>query len=218
MQSLKIIVDNRERNLEIIDRLSDSGVDLNFAQLPVGDYIVSSRICVERKTVSDFENSIIDNRLFEQLDRLHLSFEKPILIIEGGEVDYRLGENVIIGTMLKLYLDYNVQVIKSANAEETAIMLSKLAQREQIEDNRKPRIIGLKKAHTTYQWQVLMLSSVPGIGPSLAHSLLEHFKTIKNMATADVDELMKVEKIGKKKADSIYKIINSKFTAEGIDS
>src|SRR5271157_3998054 len=109
--SLKIIVDNRERNLEIIEGLSDSGVELSFAQLPVGDYIVSERMCIERKTVGDFDSSIIDNRLFEQLERLKSSFEKPILILEGDSADHRLANNVIVGTMIKLYTDYNVQII-----------------------------------------------------------------------------------------------------------
>ena len=211
MQSLKIIVDNRERNLDIIDVLSDSGIDLNFAQLPVGDYIVSERICVERKTISDFESSIMDNRLFEQLDRLHSSFEKPILIIEGNEADHRLGKNVIMGTILKLYTDYNVQVIRSSDSCETAAILSKFAEREQNIDNNRPRLTGLKKAHTTYQWQTLILGSMPGIGPNIAHELITNFKTLKNIANADTKQLMKVDKIGKKKAESIYNIINAEF-------
>src|SRR5579863_5317410 len=158
MQPLKIIVDNREHNLEIIERLSDSGVDLSFTQLPVGDYIVSERMCIERKTVGDFENSIIDNRLFEQLERLKSGFEKPILILEGDSSEHRLANNVIVGTMIKLYTDYNVQVIRSKDAQETAAILSKFADREQNADKKEPRILGLKKAHTTYQWQILILS------------------------------------------------------------
>ncbi len=215
MQAFRIIVDNRERNLDILQSLSEFGIDLSFAQLPVGDYIVSDRICIERKTVSDFENSIIDNRLFDQLGRLKESFEKPILIIEGYEGDYRLGSNVIMGTVLKLYLDYNVQVINSISAEETAVILSKFAEREQGEDSREPRVMGLKKAHTTYQWQAMMLSSVPGIGPRLAHELLRHFKTIRNIAATDVETLMKVDGVGRKKAEAIYKVINSEFEDEG---
>lgn len=214
-QVFKIIVDNRERNIEIIDTLMNSGIDLNFAQLPVGDYIVSDRICVERKTVSDFESSIMNNRLFEQLGRLHESFEKPILIIEGSEADHRLSDNVIIGTILKLYTDYNVQVIASHGAEHTATILSKFAEREQTSEKKEPRLTGLKKAYTTYQWQALILSSIPGIGPSLARRLLAHFKTIKNVATADRKELMKVEKIGKKKAEQIYSILNAEFAEAG---
>jgi len=215
MQCFKIIADNRERNLDILESLSGAGVELTFAQLPVGDYIISDRICVERKTVSDFESSIMNNRLFEQLDRLHSSFEKPMLIIEGGEEEHRLSENVVLGTILKLYVDHNVQVLRSRDASGTAAMLCKFAEREQTDEKKRPRLMGLKKAHTTYQWQVLMLSSVPGIGPSLADRLLLHFKTIKNISAANVDDLMKVEKIGKKKAQSIFNIINAEFSIDG---
>ena len=211
MQAPRIIVDKRERNLEVIDGLGSSGTKLEFAQLPVGDYILSGRICVERKTVSDFENSIMDNRLFEQLDRLRSSFERPMLIIEGSEAEYRLGKNIIMGTMLKLYADYGIQIMKSADAVETAEMLSKLAVREQNREGNMPRITGIKKAYTTYQWQTLILGSMPGIGPAIAHRLIAHFRTLKNVANADRKQLMKVDKIGSRKADAIYNLLNAEF-------
>ncbi len=214
MAQLKIIVDNRERNIDIIDALSKSGADLSFVQLPVGDYIISKRMCVERKTVSDFESSIIDNRLFEQLERLSAGFEKPLLIIEGSDSDHRLSKNVVLGTILSIYLDHNVQVIRSSGAEETAIMLSKFADREQNIDDNKPRVLGRKKAHTTYQWQMLILGSLPGVGPNLAHRLIEHFGTLKGVANADEKQLMKVDKVGKKKAAQIYRIINEEFNPD----
>ena len=214
MQRPKIIIDNRERNVDIIDILSKSGAELSFVQLPVGDYILSKRMCVERKTVSDFENSIMDNRLFEQLGRLGAGFEKPLLIIEGSDSEHKLSKNVVLGTILSIYLDHNVQVIKSSGAGETAAMLSKFAEREQNIDDNRPRVLGRKKAYTTYQWQVLILGSMPGVGPNLAHRLIEHFGTLKDVANADEKQLMKVDKVGKKKAAKIYKIINEKFAPD----
>ena len=102
MHTLKILVDNRERNLLMHEELSNLGVLMDFAQLPVGDYIISDRTCVERKTVPDFEKSIMDNRLFDQIKRLSESFAKPILLIEGDDSEFRLSDNVILGTILKL--------------------------------------------------------------------------------------------------------------------
>ncbi|MDE1767897.1 MAG: hypothetical protein KGH64_01265 [Candidatus Micrarchaeota archaeon] len=216
MQQLRIIVDNRERNFEILDALAGSGVNLSFAQLPVGDYVVSDRICVERKTVRDFESSIMDNRLFEQLERLKAGFEKPILILEGQESDHLLSENVITGTIVKLYADYNVQMIRARDPVGTAAILSKFADREQNGEKKEPRILGIKKAHTTYQWQILLLSSLPGIGPNLARKLLEHFRTLRGVMTADAKSLMEVDKIGRKKADEIYRVLNAEFSVDGI--
>ncbi len=211
MQQLKFIVDKRERNIDLIDALYSAGASLSFAQLPVGDYIISDRMCVERKTAPDFENSIIDGRLFEQTSRLDASFIKPLLILEGGDAAFRLSKNIILGAMLKLYSEYNIQLIQSSDPIETSAILLKLAEREQVADGRMPRIAGVKKAYTTFQWQTMMLGSLPGIGPNLALRLLSNFKTLKNIANADINSLMKVDKIGKKKASRIYGILNAEF-------
>jgi ERCC4-type nuclease len=49
-----------------------------------------------------------------------------------------------------------------------------------------------------------ILDSLPYIGDRLANNLLLHFKTISRVASASVEELQKVPKIGKKKAELIY--------------
>ena len=208
MQSLKIIVDNRERNLIMHEELSNLGVLIDFAQLPVGDYIISDRTCIERKTIPDFEKSIMDNRLFDQVKRLAASFGKPILLIEGDDADFRLSDNVILGTILKLYYDFNIQVIRSRDPVHTAVILAKVAEREQTTDSREPRLIGEKRAFSEYERRVMLLSMLPGIGPMLAKRLLEHFGSIKSVMNASEEELCEVEKIGKKKAATLYALIN----------
>ncbi len=134
MESVRIIVDNRERNTDILKGLSGLGACLDFEQLPVGDYIISKRMCIERKTVNDFESSIMDNRLFDQADRLKKSFEKPIIIIEGDRSQHRLGSNVITGAVLKLYADHGVQILNSDSPKNTAFMLYNFAEREQLKE------------------------------------------------------------------------------------
>lgn len=214
MKELKMIVDNRERNISIVEGLADSGIEITFAQLPVGDYIISDRICVERKTISDFEGSIMNNRLFDQIERLHESFPKPMLILEGDESEARLGNNVLIGAMLRLYTDYNVQVVRSHDPSETVAILAKFAEMEQDKENRELRIVGVKRAYSVPEWQMLILSTIPGVGPKLARKLIEHFRTIRNVASASAEELTEVDKIGKKKAARIYEVLNNEFEIE----
>ena len=209
MQNLKILVDNRERNLLMHEEFSNLGVAIAFAQLPVGDYIISDRTCVERKTVPDFEKSIIDNRLFDQVKRLSSSFGKPILLIEGDEADFRLSENVVLGAILKLYYDFNIQVIKSRDPVQTAVILAKVAEREQTVDLREPRLIGEKRAFSEYEQRIMLLSMLPGVGPMLAKRLIEHFGSIKNVINATEEEFCMIDKIGKKKAARLYALINS---------
>ena len=214
---VRLIVDNRERNFEVLEGLSGQGASIEFAQLPVGDYILSDRICVERKTSSDLENSIINARLFDQLERLKSSFQKPILVIEESPEGYRLDSKVILGTMLKAYVDYGVQVMMSRSPQETAEVLFAMAKREQEHKDHVPRLVGVKRAYTEYQWQLLIISSIPGVGPTLAKRLLSRFKSIKTIANLTVPELSKVEKIGNKKASRIYEILNAEHDggAEG---
>ena len=211
MPEAKIIVDNRERNLSIIEGLQNSQIDLNFAQLPVGDYILSDRVCVERKTSTDLEGSIVNGRLFDQLERLKASFEKPMLLIEGEGTDFRLAGNVILGTALKVYLDYGIQVLWSTDAIETADILASISKREQSHKNREPKLVGFKKAYTEDQWQLLILSSIPGVGIKLAKNMLAHFKSIRNIVNANVEDLEEIEKIGGKKAARIYKVLNTEY-------
>lgn len=213
MGEVKIIVDKRERNLDILEGLSGSGVLLNFAQLPVGDYILSERMCVERKTVHDFESSIINARLFDQIERLSNTYKKPILLLEGEESEFSMNPNVVLGAIISLYSDYNVQVIRSRDSAETVSVLARLAEREQ-DEKRAPRMLGSKRAFNNSQWQLLILGSIPGIGPKLARSLIGRFKTIKNVVSAEPGELMEVEKIGEKKAEKIYEILNAEFSED----
>ncbi len=210
---VKIIVDKRERNLDILEGLSGSGILLNFAQLPVGDYILSDRMCVERKTVHDLENSIINTRLFDQVDRLNNTYKKPILLIEGEESEFTMNPNVVLGAIISVYSDYNVQVIRSKDTADTVSTLARLAEREQ-EEKREPRMLGSKRAFSDSQWQILILSSIPGVGPKLARALIRHFRTIKGVIDAEPDKLTEVDKIGKKKAEKIYEILNAKFSEE----
>lgn len=211
MRELRVIVDNRERNLELMEGLSERGFKMSFSQLPVGDYIISDRLCVERKTMSDFQGSIINSRLFDQMRRLSESFAKPVLIIEGDESEFALNPNVLLGTIISLYIDYNVQVIRSKDADETTAIMAKIAEMEQSQEKREPKILGRKRAFTRAEWQVLVLSSIPGVGPKIAKQLLKKFGNVRAVANASIEELKEVDKIGKKKAEKIHEVLTEEF-------
>ncbi len=209
MQEIRVLIDNRERNQQLLRTLESSGAKTSFMQLPVADYIISDRMCIERKTITDFENSIIDTRLFDQANRMGEAFTKPILIVEGRDSDSRLGRNVMYGAITSIYSDYNIQVIRTETPEESAYAIFKLAEREQGVKDRSPKVLGRKKAHNTHEWQIMLLSSVPGVGPKLSKQLLSEFKSVRGVFSASVEELMVVDKIGKKKAEKIYTVVNS---------
>ncbi|MEM0074483.1 MAG: ERCC4 domain-containing protein [Candidatus Micrarchaeaceae archaeon] len=207
----KVLVDNRERNLDLLEKLSDLGLEMSFTQLPIGDYIVSDRICIERKTMHDFASSIINSRLFDQLERLSASFARPILIIEGDGSEFLLSRKVLLGAIVSAYVDYGIMVIRSSGSDETAETIARIAEQEQENKEREPRVVGLKRAYTISEWQILLLSAIPGIGSKLARSLIKNFKTIRAIANASTEELMHVKKIGKKKAALVHHVLNDEF-------
>ncbi|MCK9314110.1 MAG: DEAD/DEAH box helicase, partial [Methanocorpusculum sp.] len=49
-----VTVDNRETQSRVAEYLSNLGVKITLAQLPVGDYAVGDRVLIERKTTRDF--------------------------------------------------------------------------------------------------------------------------------------------------------------------
>ena len=57
-----------------------------------------------------------------------------------------------------------------------------------------------KKRNLTYK-----LETIPGIGEAKRKSLMKHFGSIKAMQSAEVDELMKAERISQKDAEAIYR-------------
>jgi DNA excision repair protein ERCC-4 len=85
---VRILVDERERRSGIPDLLRRAGATIDFAQLKVGDYVVSPETAIERKTIQDLLNSIYDGRLFIQCSQLNEHYIKPVLIVEGNLVEF----------------------------------------------------------------------------------------------------------------------------------
>ena len=206
----RVIVDDRERNIAIIEGLEAKGVQVEFKQLPVGDYIISDRVCIERKTINDFENSLMNGRLFDQIKRLKDHYTFPILLIEGDE-EFMLRRNVINGAIAAIYIDYGIVSLSSRNAHESADIIESLARHEQEGEHREPSPKGGARAYTEQQFQEFVVGNLPGVGLKLSRALLAHFGSIKSIANASVEQLMEVPKIGKKKAERIHDILNRSF-------
>lgn len=204
MAKAEIIVDKGERKSLVAHELIKLGVRVRFERLPVADYIMG-KTAVERKTASDFISSIINKRLFRQLEEIK-QFEKALLIIEGNLYETGFNENAIRGMLLSIMLDYNIPVIFTADYDETAAFLASIVKR----DGKKKNEIGLKakkRVHSLSEQQQMIIEGLPSVGPNIAKALLRKFKTIKKLVNANEEELLEVEKIGKKKAKIIKNIL-----------
>src|SRR3989344_3078656 len=208
-EKIKIIVDIREKNSLIPSELIANGLEVEFRHLEVGDYIVKN-VIIERKTVSDFISSMINKRLFEQLESMK-NIQKKILIIEGIEEQelYHeksgINENAIRGFILTILLTYNVPIIFTKNYEDSSKFIKVLAKKQ--ENEKEWGINAKRKSRDVNEQMQFIIEGFPGIGPKSAKKLLNEFKTIKNIINAPEDELKKI--LGKK--SEIFKIIGKDY-------
>ena len=212
MKEVLIFVDNREAASGILDYFEQYHAKIQKKMLVCGDYIVSDRVVVERKTTEDFVQSIIDGRLFSQVKNMKDNFEKPVLIIEGyGKLYERLHPNTVRGAFGSLMLDYSVPVIFTRDQAETAGFVFWLAKREQNENNRDVPLRIKQKKLSEKEQQEFLVAGLPGISVVRARSLLKHFKTPEAVFSASEEELMEVDKIGPKLAKLIKNTLSNAY-------
>ncbi|MFX0068226.1 MAG: DEAD/DEAH box helicase [Promethearchaeota archaeon] len=213
---LNIVADHREMNSPVVKELVRLGIGIRTAQLAVADYVISEDVVVERKTTEDFLQSLVDQRLFQQLKDMLREYEGALLIIEGEKL-YGLraiSPNAIRGALASIAVDFRIPILWAKTPTETARLLLAIAQREQIEKDREISIKGEKAPLTISEQQEYLLSRLPGINRKLATRLLVYFGSPEGIFSASIEELQEVHGIGKKIAEKIHQILTSKYTEE----
>ena len=217
---ISVFVDYREKGSNVVKELIEFGASIRLEKLDAADFLLSSRVGVEYKTVEDFVNSIIDGRLLQQLKGLKRNFEKPLIVVEGTEDIYSIRKvhpNAIRGMLATITISYGIPVIYTKNFRETAALLSIIAKREQEETSKDFSLHGDRKPLTLKEQQEYIVSSLPSVGPTLAKELLRNFGNVRKIMNADEDELKKVEKVGEKIAKNIKKVVEEDYQ-HGTDS
>ncbi len=168
-------------------------------------------------TASDFVNSIIDKRLLHQLKALKDNFERAVLILEGTEDIYSIRNihpNAIRGMLATIAVDYGIPIVYTKDYRDTAALLRIMAKHEQEGEQKDFGVRTEKKPLTTKEQQEFVIESLPGVGATLAKSLLKEFKTIKSIVNATEEDLQKIDKLGKKKATEIQRIVEEKYEGD----
>jgi Fanconi anemia group M protein len=209
----KILVDSREPE-EISDLLEAKGAEVEILSLEIGDYQISDKIIIERKTREDFEASIIDKRLFSQAYNLSQSFPRAVFIIEGSSDYQRIHKNAILGAYSSLISDFGCSVFFTPSFSATSEIIFAIASYVQL-SKRQPISLQPKRKFTSLSSQQrAIVESLPNIGPMLARSLLIYFGTVENVFSSPESELMQVEKIGLKKAKELRKILTTHYNPD----
>jgi ERCC4-related helicase len=210
---VKIIVDHRESRSPVIRYLSLKEAEVSAQQLDVGDYVLSTRIGVERKTVDDFLNSLMDGKLFMQMRNLRGAYSRPILIVEGEGIltKRNISHNAIFGSFASIIIDFGIPLITTHSPQETADFLFVTAQREQKAGNKAVAVRGEKWATSLQEQQQFIIEGLPNISVVLAKRLLVTFGSIRAIANATEEELCEVHGIGETIAKEIIRVLNADY-------
>jgi len=206
-EKVTVIYDYRER--EVAELLKKIGAAVSEQPLDVGDFATSKETVIERKTHSDFVSSIIDGRLFEQAERMKDNYDNAIMIIEGNS-DRGINENALRGAIASMIIDFGITLLTTKNPYDTAKTIYWIAKREQAAGKPVAFKTGKKPADAK-RLQEFIIASIPGVSTILAKRLLERFGNVEKVFTASEEELVNVERIGKKLAKKIKDVLTKKY-------
>ncbi|WP_135821823.1 DEAD/DEAH box helicase [Halostella litorea] len=215
---VEIVVDQRELDSNIARDLSTrDGIETRLETLAVGDYVLSDRVAVERKSVGDFLDTLTggdDRSMFEQVGDLTRHYSRGVLIVEGGDLygERNVHPNAVRGALSSLAVDFGVSVLRTEDEGDTADLLEVIAGREQAVDDREVSVHGEKQSKTLAEQQEYVVSSIADVGPVTARSLLEEFSTVEAVMTAREDDLLEADGVGEVTAERIREVVGGEYT------
>jgi ERCC4-related helicase len=205
IQGPGIIIDDRETSSKVVEVLSGMGASIRLERLAHGDYAIGERILIERKTVRDFVDTLINRDLLGQIKAMAEAVPRPVIIIEGGDlyIQRDIHPNAIRGVLAALTVDMGVSILFTKDEQDTAQMLFVLAKREDSE--RGEHKVHPHKSHRSFrEEQEYIISAFPEIGLKNARLLLSHFGSIQAITDATLTELLAIKGIGEKTGQKIF--------------
>jgi ERCC4-type nuclease len=229
-----IIIDNREHQL--ITLLSDATVQ----QLPIGDIWISIGDCsqggivLERKTVRDFEASILDGRFREQKARLLAFCQErsaiPMYIIEGPwmSTSGAITSMALMKLAARIQCKHGIAVMQTADTKETAALIVALDEYYRADPTNLAKADGPIRAIDTIHvvkksnaadpkhFAIACLAQCPGISAKLAESIFNEFGSLAGVFAASAEEIAGVgggagakRKVGKVVGERLWNLLHS---------
>ena len=210
-----------------------------IAHLPVADIWIGTEaglplpnsVLIERKSVADFEASIMDNRYREQRSRLmSYATEKKahVAYIIEGELDrlgpHRLTKQALMKHITRLALRYHIAVFQTASIKETAELCQILSDQwtadpttfEQpatmtyVETRGKTRE---ENSDDPAVFLATVLQACRGISSAGAKAIAAVYPNLEALMKATIDTLAAIQvgkqKFGQVKATRLYTLLHS---------
>lgn len=194
----EVVVDDREASGGWLWLLgSDPRFRVVADRLSVGDYVVPGVACFERKTIPDFERSLVDGRLFRQASSLASGRVPAAYLLEGSESEWdqcRVRWEALWGAWLSLAFDFRMPVVPVRTPEEGVAVIRMTCERGYPADRGAVR--PGYRPRTARRRQLFVLQGLPGIGLEKASRLLDRFGSVRGVMLAEPEAWADVVGIG----------------------
>ena len=225
----RLVIDSREHSdltKHVVEKAVGYNIKMKKEWLEVGDYIFND-VCFEAKSSFDFLQSVMNKRLWNQLDNMDRNFPNNLVIVYGSfdaafrqnskhnksDIDRRtlrvMLKKKFYGAMGKIILDTDCNLLWFKDAQTAAEMICVMC-KMQPHDRPiyTPRIIKQKKITTT-DLRVDVLMTIKGISEKKAKILLGEFGSIMEIGEAHTVEIEMLDGFGNVLANRIIDTLNS---------
>lgn len=215
-------------------------------QLPIADIWIGTSedgeiqkggLLIERKTIRDFQASIVDGRYREQKQRLIAYAQEkdaiPVYIIEGSWFSgtSRITPQALMKLVARMQCKHKIAVLQTGNLGETSQLIEALHTYytedptnftpETEQALRAVDAIHVQKKTNASQpshFATACLAQCPGVSVKMAQTIVEHFKSWDKMLEAeakDIEILIQENgrKVGPVVAKRLYELLHSDWSS-----
>lgn len=224
---VKLNIDNRESNTRIhsASQFFKENYTIETGSYPVGDFIFDNKVCFEYKTANDIISSIIDGRVFRQVERMkQYPFSFVIVVGNVAKTINERNENYwnrknqvkqftvrnYLGALARLQIESKVIHVDN-NQQAWTIMdfiVKKLL-------NNNPNIRGVDRPKATLSDPIatflscIYINDSQRLGIKTAVMIREylHLESLKDLLDIEYEDLIKVKGVGVKTAKKIMEVL-----------
>ena len=224
----KLLIDSRENSElteSIITKCTEMNIPFQKEWLEIGDYVFED-VCFEAKSSFDFLQSVMNKRLWNQMDNMDRAYDNNLVIVHDSFIDAynkwaknvktksftnqkRIIKNKYYGAMGKIILDTDCNLIWCPTEENAAQVIAVVCKMKPINrDVYIPRLIKHKKISTS-DLRIDILTTIKGLSEPKAKILIKKYGSIMEIGETSSKELQEIDGIGKVLANRIVDSLNS---------
>eukprot|EP00178_Gracilaria_changii_P002025 TRINITY_DN129_c0_g1_i1.p1 TRINITY_DN129_c0_g1~~TRINITY_DN129_c0_g1_i1.p1 ORF type:complete len:885 (-),score=112.60 TRINITY_DN129_c0_g1_i1:2998-5652(-) len=205
----KVLVDLRELRSSLPMLLYKSNLIIVPLTLEVGDFILSSSIGIERKSIPDLYGSFTSGRLFNQAEALCRHYKHPCLLIEmdssktlsltatSGGVPSEIAATSIVSKMVMLLQQFpNLRLLWAQGPHDAAEMFSVLKQNDDEPDEKVAMSLGVDTAKSEEEALNVspkaLLRSLPGIDSGNITTVMKKVSNVASLVNMSLDDMTAV--------------------------